>query len=288
MKKTEKIIGTVLIIAGILVIVTFCILGSLVTDVSVFSLSPQTVERIIPCTGTVLAKKSEIVTYDGTVIPDEIKVKVGDRISDGDLLMTAYNSYMRKVEIYSDYDGIVTSLAASVGKEAKYGTTLAVISQTDKMEVNTQVSEADIAAVSVGQSVKITGDGFGGKEYSGTVSRISSLAEQTSANGVVIGVTVDIDNTDETILPGMSAKVYITANKSENVLAVPYSAIEYDGDDAYVYIANGNDIQRVKVEIGIEGYNAAEITGGVKIGDTVVENKNELKNSFKVRVKKDD
>ena len=288
MKKSDKIIGIVLCIIGICIIAAFMIINSAATEVKAISVYPLSVERIITCTGTVTAKSSETVTYDETVYPDEFSVSVGDTVEDGDLIMTAVNSRLRKIKIYSDYSGVVTSLPVSVGKEAKAGAALAIISQTDALQIKTHISESDASAISVGASAEIKGNGFDGRTYSGTVSRVSSVAEQSSSSGTVVGITVDIQNTDENILLGMSAKIYITAQNVENAIAVPYSAIEYDGDDTYVYVIRGKKAEKVSVEIGVEGEKTAEITSGLTTSDKVIEDKSKIKSCKNVKVVTDD
>ena len=285
MKKTDKIIGLMVAIVGIIAIVGYLIYNSLVIEVEVITLSEQSVERIIACAGTVSAKENEIVTYDETVIPTEINISVGDKVNDGDIIMTAYNSRMQKIKLYAECNGVVAAITATVGKEAKYGTALAVIAKTDEMQVTVQVSENEISAVKIGQKADVTGEGFSQKKYSGTVTHISSVAEQSSSNGAYVSVTVDINGVDENVLIGMTAKVYIIAKKVENAVAVPYSAIEYDGEKAYIYVADGNKISKVNVEIGTEGHEVAEITGGIKAGDKIVKDKSKVKNNFRVRVK---
>lgn len=285
MKKAEKIIGLIVAIVGVIAIAGYFIYNSLAIEVEVITLSGQSVERIIYCAGTVSAKENEIVTYDGTIIPTEIHISVGDKVNDGDLIMTAYNSHMQKIKIYAEHDGVITTISAAVGKEAKYGTALAVIAKTDEMQVTVQVSENEISAVKIGQKADVTGEGFSQKKYSGTVTHISSVAEQSSSNGAYVSVTVDINGVDENVLIGMTAKVYIIANKIENAVAAPYSAIEYDGEKAYIYVADGNKISKVKVEIGTEGHEVAEIIDGVKQGDKIVKDKTKAKNNFRVRIK---
>ena len=288
MKKSDKIIGIVLCIIGVCTIAAYLIFSSAATEVKAVSVYPKSVKRIITCTGTVTAKNSETVTYDETVYPDTFSVSVGDTVEDGDLLMTALNSRLRKVKIYSDYSGVVTSLPVSVGKETKAGAALAVISQTDELQIKTHISESDASAISVGANAEIKGNGFNGRTYSGTVSRVSGVAEQSSSNGTVVGVTVDIQNADASILLGMSAKIYITAQNAENAIAVPYSAIEYDGDDTYVYIMRGKKAEKVKVEVGVEGEKEAEITSGLKTDDKVIEDKSKLLSCKNIKVVADD
>ncbi len=284
MKKSEKIIGATIFIIGFLIIVGFIIYNALIFKVTPMTIIPQTVESIIPCKGTVFAKDSNAVTYDSAVIPKEINIEIGDRVKQGDLLMTVYNSRMQTIKIKSDYDGVVTHITASQGKETKRGTPLAIVASTDNMAVKLQVSESDVRSIAIGYQVKIAGDGFELKEYSGRISQISSIAEKNAANNTYIDVTVDIDNPDESVIIGLTARVYITAEIANNAVAVPYSAIEYDGNDTYVYLAN-DDIKKVKVTVGIEGKQSAQITNGLKIGDKIIKDKDILKKHLKVSVK---
>ena len=102
MKKIEKIIAIAIIAVGIISISAFLLFKSAKIEVKAISVYPKSVERTVVTTGTVTAKSTEAVTYDYTIYPKEIKVRVGDRLNEGDLVMTALNSRMREVNIYSD------------------------------------------------------------------------------------------------------------------------------------------------------------------------------------------
>ena len=119
MKKIEKIIAIIVIAVGIVSISTFLLFKSAKIEVKAISVYPKSVERTVVTTGTVTAKKSESVTYDSTVYPKEIKVSVGDKINEGDIVMTALNSRLREIKIYSDYSGGCYSLACFRGKRGK-------------------------------------------------------------------------------------------------------------------------------------------------------------------------
>lgn len=287
MKKTEKIIAISVIIVGILSISAYLFFGSAKKEVRAISVYPYTVERTVVTTGTVIAKSSEAVTYDSTVYPKEIKVKVGDRLNEGDLVMTALNSRMKEINIYSDYSGIVTSLPISVGKEARSGVSLAVVAQPNELQIKAQITEMDVPFVRVDERVEIKTNGVGEKTYSGIVSRVSNLAEQTS-NGTVISITVDVDSADNDLLIGMSTKLYIKTDSATDVIAVPYSSIEYDDGKPFVYVLSGENIVKKSVKIGIEGNDLAEIVEGIDANSMVIENKSQLDNAKKVRIVTDE
>ena len=287
MKKIEKIIAIAVIAVGILSISAFLLFKSAKIEVKAISVYPKSVERTVVTTGTVTAKSTEAVTYDYTIYPKEIKVRVGDRLNEGDLVMTALNSRMREVNIYSDYSGIVTALPVSVGKEARSGVSLAVVADPNELQIKAQISERDSSFVSVDQAVVIKTNGTNEKSYSGRVSRVSNIAEQTS-NGTMISIVVDVDPTETELLIGMSTKLYISTDTASDVVAVPYSSIEYNGNKSFVYVVSGDEIIKTEVEIGIEGSNLAEIVSGVDSNSLVIENKSQLDENKSVRIVTDD
>ncbi|MBQ5885151.1 MAG: HlyD family efflux transporter periplasmic adaptor subunit [Clostridia bacterium] len=287
MKKIEKIIAISVLAVGVLSISAFLLFRSAKIEVKAVSVYPKSVERTVVTTGIVTAKNTEAVTYDYTVYPKEIKVRVGDRLDEGDLVMTALNSRMREVKIYSDYSGIVTALPISVGKEARSGVSLAVVANPNELQIKAQISEREASFVSVDQSVVIKTNGTDEKSYSGRVSRVSNIAEQ-SPNGTMISILIDIDPIETELLIGMSTKLYISTDTASDVVAVPYSSIEYNGSKSFVYVVSGDEIVKTEVKIGIEGSDFAEIVSGVDSNSLVIEDKSQLDTNKSVRIISDD
>ena len=82
-----------------------------------------------------------------------------------------------------------------------------------------------------------------------------------------------MDNPDENLYIGVSAKVYIFVGRSEGTLAVPYEALNTDIKGDYVYVVDkDNKIQRKDVKIGIYSDEYYEITEGIEEGDKVIRN----------------
>ena len=87
--------------------------------------------------------------------------------------------------------------------------TLADLSQ---MQVLIGVDETTLGAIQVGQSATITADALPGRTLTGHVSKIGMLAT-TTAGIISMPVTIDVDETDAPIYPGLSATVEITIGK---------------------------------------------------------------------------
>nr|MCR5672082.1 efflux RND transporter periplasmic adaptor subunit [Lachnospiraceae bacterium] len=136
--------------------------------------------------------------------------------------------------------GIVTAVNAQEGNgyQATSGA-LFTVQAVDIYEVTTQVDEYDINNVKVGQKVAIMTDATGEDELEGTVTFIAPTATAATGNSAsnTYEVKIDIVNKDERLRLGMSAKLNILVDTHDDVLAVPYDAIEEkDGGQTVIYV----------------------------------------------------
>ena len=92
--------------------------------------------------------------------------------------------------------------------------------------------------------------------------------EVNGANQFEIKAAVKVTG-DHKIRSGYSANAEIVLERADQVLSVPESAIEFDGDDTYVYRKNGSAYERVAVKTGLSDGVNIEITDGLKQGDVV-------------------
>ena len=95
-----------------------------------------------------------------------------------------------------------------------------------EMQIEVNVSEADIGKVKEGQDVTYTLDGYADSLFTGKVTQVR-LASTTTSNVVTYSVIVDVKNEDLKLKPGMTANVSIITNKRENVLCIPNMAMKF-------------------------------------------------------------
>lgn len=142
--------------------------------------------------------------------------------------------------VTSPITGLVTAVNAQEGNGYQATTgALMTIQAIDVLEVSTQVDEYDINNVKVGQSVVIMTDATGKDEIEGKVTFVAptATAAQGNATSNTFEVKIDIVNKDERLRLGMSAKLNILVDTHEDVLAVPYDAIEQKDDgQTYIYV----------------------------------------------------
>ena len=140
-----------------------------------------------------------------------------------------------------------------------------VISSPNTLEVDLNVTQADLPKFSVGQEVDVT---LNGSEVKGTVKYVPSVVEGSTS---LYGVQIIIDNSENNLKAGMSAEVKVSIEKQDQAITVPKKAIFEDAEKKYVYIVN-SDNRAVKTEVttGITTETTIEIKSGVSQDNTVV------------------
>ncbi|MCC6847140.1 MAG: efflux RND transporter periplasmic adaptor subunit [Deltaproteobacteria bacterium] len=133
-------------------------------------------------------------------------------------------------DIVSPVDGVVVSRNVDVGQTvaASFQTpTLFVIAEDlTKMQVNANVSEADIGAVRAGQSATFDVDAYPERTFTGVVSQVRNSPLNVQ-NVITYDVVIDAANADLALRPGMTANVDIVTDRRAGVLRVPTAALRF-------------------------------------------------------------
>ena len=166
--------------------------------------------------GTVSRTAELAVSGTGRVV--EMCVSEGERVERGQLLFTCVEAdtvedALLGGEIRSTASGVVASVAAQAGQQAAVGSTVLTVYPTEGFCVELDVEEADLAAVNVGDSVRLSFDfdAEGALTCEGTVTEISYLGESTEA-GTVYTAWVDFDPPEDVRL-GMTVTATVIADE---------------------------------------------------------------------------
>ena len=192
---------------------------------------------------------------------------------------------LRYTKIISPVDGVVVSRSVDVGQTvaASFQTpTLFMVAQDlTQMQIEVNVSEADIGRIKVGQDVTYTLDGYNNQEFHGKVSQVR-ISPTTVSNVVTYTVIVDVSNDDNILIPGMTANVSVITNKSEDVVSVPVAAFRFTQKE----ITGGKKFE--KQGVWIVGKNKkpqrVEIVAGASDGDYTAIKQGEIKEGDRVIV----
>lgn len=166
-------------------------------------------------------------------------------------------------KLVAPFDGLVVSLDRRVGEWIESYEQIGTLADPKQLGIEVNVPETDIASISIGQTVRVTLDGFADKNFSAKVKEIASKASIFQGKNVY-RVLVTFDNLSQ--VPAtlrMGADVAFVRGAKENVLLVPTKAIQQDGLTQYVMVLRDNKWERVQVQVGINGGNQTEIVTGL-------------------------
>ncbi|HXO21162.1 MAG TPA: efflux RND transporter periplasmic adaptor subunit [Thermoanaerobaculia bacterium] len=160
-------------------------------------------------------------------------------------------------KIESPIDGVVVDRQYDIGQTVAASFQAPVIftiaQDMTKMQVLTNIDEADIGGIKVGQEASFTVDAFSDQTFHGAVSQIR-LSPQTVQNVVTYPVVLDVANQDLKLKPGMTANVQVPVAVRHDVLRVANAALRFKPDPSEV-------IAVPKAQNGTPGAGAAAPAG---------------------------
>ena len=132
--------------------------------------------------------------------------------------------------ILSPVDGTVISRNVDIGQTVAASfqtpTLFSIAQDLTRMQIDTNVDEADIGKIRVGQSVQFTVDAYPDGIFPGRVSEIRN-APTTVQNVVTYDVVVKVANPELKLKPGMTANVSIITAVEKGVIKVPNAALRF-------------------------------------------------------------
>ncbi len=148
----------------------------------------------------------------------------------------SYKDQIAECTVYAPMDGVVTAVNVEEGKVYS-GASIITIEDASSYEIEAEIDEYDITKVEAGQRVIFKTNGTGDKEFEGRVREIAPKATRNAqgalGNNVTYKVKISIDSPASELKMDMTAKLSIILNSRNNVLTVPYDALQVDEDGAY-------------------------------------------------------
>lgn len=197
--------------------------------------------------------------------------------------------------IKSPVDGVIIDRRVNIGQtvvSSLSAPSLFLIANDLKhMEIWAAVNEADIGNIHPGQATTFTVDAFAGQTFKGVVSQVRLNATMTQ-NVVTYTVVISTDNSDEKLLPYLTANVSIETARRDDVLTVPNAALRWIPPDNQIdpadrgaspakahdaaqtgtlWVESGPYVRAIPVTVGLSDGIRSEVTGeGLTDGMSVV------------------
>ncbi|HEX5839263.1 MAG TPA: efflux RND transporter periplasmic adaptor subunit [Anaerolineales bacterium] len=170
------------------------------------------------------------------------------------------------------FDATVTESLPLPGDQVAAGATAFRLDDLTRLFVDVEVSEVDINSVQIGQPVTLTFDAILGREYHGEVVEVSQVG--TDTQGVVnFKVTVELNDADASVKPGMTAAVNIVVEEIQDVVLVPNRAVRLVDGERVVYLLEEGEPVMKELRLGSSSDTMSVVAvGDIKEGDVVILN----------------
>jgi RND family efflux transporter MFP subunit len=173
----------------------------------------------------------------------------------------------RDTEIRAPFDGFVEKRLVNLGELVKTQAPVMTVVRLNPLKVIAEIPEKMAPWIQNGQAVGLRVDAYQDKTFTGKVSRISP-AVNTATRAFPFEALVP--NADTTLKPGTFARVHIESGKVDNVLTVPYTALQYRYGVNRVFVVQGAKVAMRELSVGERLGDRIEVMSGVKAGDRVV------------------
>ena len=178
--------------------------------------------------------------------------------------------------VRSTITGLILDIPVKVGNSViqantmNDGTTVATVANMSDLIFDGNIDETEVGSLVEGMPMHISIGALPDYGSEAALEYISPKAvENNGANQFEIKAALKAGS-GHTIRSGYSANAEIVLETASQVLTLPESALEFDGDDIFVFRKNAEGgYDRVPVETGLSDGVNIEITSGLQAGDIV-------------------
>ena len=192
-----------------------------------------------------LARLEEVARISGGKVPSKAELETGRaalaraqaaetsaraNVTVAQATLSTDETNLSKASIRSPTDGVVLTRTVDPGNAVAASlqavTLFTIAEDLTRLRLQVNVDEADVGSVRVGQKASFTVSAYPSRSYPATLTRVA-FGSTITENVVTYITYLDVDNTDLSLRPGMTASSTITATERRDVLLVPNTALRF-------------------------------------------------------------
>lgn len=163
--------------------------------------------------------------------------------------------------------GVVSSRDIKLGTNVSAGQAAFNVTDTSHLVAYLNIPQTELSKFSSGDTAMVSVDSAPDTRFGATIARISPTIDTKSGT---FRATLDIDNTDNALAPGMFARFTIAYEEHENAVVVPVSAVVLEDNESIVYIVENGSAARRTVQTGIHSGDLVEVLTGLAGSEKIV------------------
>jgi HlyD family secretion protein len=202
------------------------------------------------------------------------------RIQEASAKLALAEQQLARTEVRADVPGIVVyrdvffgseHRKPQVGDQVWANQPLIILPDISKMVVETKVRETDVHKLEKNQRVSVRVEAYPELRLSGSVNLIGTLAqeERERRGAKFFGVTIQINESDPRLRPGMTARVEIQVEERARALAVPLEAVFEREGRTLAYVVAGRRLLARELVLGPSNADLVVVEHGLEEGERV-------------------
>ena len=172
-----------------------------------------------------------------------------------------------KLTLKAPFDGLLGLRKVSPGDYVTEGQDIVNLEDVEPLKVAFRIPERYLGSLAVGQSIKVTADGFSGQTFAGEVYAIDPLVDE---NGRAVVLRARLPNEDGLLRPGLFVSVALLVGERANAVMIPEQALVPRGTAQLVFKVVDGKAVATEVKTGGRRNAMVEIVQGLEPGDIVV------------------
>ncbi len=191
-----------------------------------------------------------------------------------DTLVAQGEAQAKTAQVVRDYvnirvttSGYVVKRLVAPGVLVQPGMPILKIVQVDRVRLQANVGEKDLAGIRVGSSVTVMPVSNGADPFTAKVTSISPFVDAGARTAVVEAV---VENGKRRLFPGQYVQMQFVTGERPKALSVPRETLVRMGDSTSVWVVDGDTAERREVTTGLESGERVEIVAGLDEGERVV------------------
>jgi len=179
-----------------------------------------------------------------------------------------------KIILKAPIGGVVTEINTTNGKQVQANEHLLTISNPDKLLLEADVFEQDLAKITSAKKASFNLAAYPGEVFrigQDKDNRLLTMGISVNQEKKTIPIIYEIKNPERKFKEGMFAQITIETSSENKKMTVPKKAISSENGEKVVYVFLGGEtfFQR-KIKTGSEGQNYVEVLSGLNLGERVV------------------
>lgn len=211
--------------------------------------------------------QSELRTAEVELIKSELQVEQ-DQIN-----LETLQLQLEDNQIISPIDAIVLNIEVKPGDGVEREGRLLSIGDPNQEVIRLELPTLNAAKVGIGQPVRVSIIGPNPEIFTGQIISISpqAVGEGNNSEQATVEAAAKLNQPSGSLIPGSAVNVDIVLEQRQDVIAVPVTAIQRDGEQPYVWVKDtANTARKREVTLGLETLEAVEVVAGLRIDDEIV------------------